>query len=116
MPTLWFRNNWSWGHGDYKPQLKSNEKGQIEIHHESLSPIKLYARNQKSVALFCNNESNPAVVPGASEEPKYYKDGINNFLIHKDENAVNTKKKERKQAFLLKQKLKVAKVRLLISV
>ena len=101
LPTLWFRNNWSWGYGDYKPQLKSKEKGQIEIHHESLSPIKLYARDQNSDALFCNNESNPAVISGASEEPKYYKDGINNFLIHKDENAVNSDKEGTKASFLV---------------
>lgn len=101
IPTLWFRNNWSWGYGDYKPQLKSSANGEIEIHHESLPIIKLYSRDKNAEAFFCNNESNPAVVPSASHEPKYYKDGINNFLIHNNQDAVNPKKSGTKASFII---------------
>ena len=101
LPTIWFRNNWSWGYGDYKPQLKSSASGDIEIHHESLPVIKLYSRDQNTEALFCNNESNPAVVSGASSEPKYYKDGINNFIIHDDLDAVNPEKSGTKACLVI---------------
>ena len=101
LPTLWFRNNWSWGYGDYEPQLKSSANGEIEIHHESLPIIKLYSRDQNAEAFFCNNESNPAVVSGASDEPKFYKDGLNNFLIHQDQDAVNPDKSGTKAAFII---------------
>ena len=101
IPTLWFRNNWSWGYGDYKPQLKSSANGEIEIHHESLPIIKLYSRDKNAEAFFCNNESNPAVVPSASHEPKYYKDGINNFLIHNNQDAVNPEKSGTKASFII---------------
>ena len=101
IPTLWFRNNWSWGYGDYKPQLKSSANGEIEIHHESLPIITLYSRDKNAEAFFCNNESNPAVVPSASHEPKYYKDGINNFLIHNNQDAVNPKKSGTKASFII---------------
>lgn len=101
IPTLWFRNNWSWGYGDYKPQLKSSANGEIEIHHESLPIIKLYSRDKNAEAFFCNNESNPAVVPSASHEPQYYKDGINNFLIHNNQDAVNPEKSGTKASFII---------------
>lgn len=101
LPTLWFRNNWSWGYGDYEPQLKSSADGDIEIHHESLPVIKLYARDENTEVLFCNNESNPAIISGASSEPKFYKDGINNFLVHEEQSAVNPDKVGTKACFVI---------------
>lgn len=101
LPTLWFRNNWSWGYGDYIPQLKSSASGEIEIHHESLPIIKLYSRQENTETVFCNNESNPAVVNGANADAKYFKDGINNFVVHGIQTSVNPEKVGTKASFML---------------
>ena len=46
LPTLWYRNNWAWGNGSYRPELRSSRDGIIDIGHESICMKKLYARNQ----------------------------------------------------------------------
>jgi hypothetical protein len=101
LPTLWYRNNWSWGYGNYEPQLKSSVKGIIDIEHDSLAIKKLYARDQETAAIFCNNETNSEKLYGSISKSKYFKDGINNFLVHNDKNAINEEKEGTKAAFLV---------------
>ena len=101
MPTLWFRNNWSWGYGNYIPQLRSSKNGLIDIDHESLPLNKLYARDQNTRAVFCNNESNPAKISDSNSEAQFFKDGINDFLIHNDEAAINPEQSGTKASFLI---------------
>src|SRR5512135_3719353 len=36
LPTLWFRNTWSWGEGDAKPSLRAAGSGTIQASHEEL--------------------------------------------------------------------------------
>lgn len=102
MPTVWFRNNWNWGYGTYKPNLKSTAEGIIEIDHETIDLKRLYARNPNTKALFCENESNPEIVKDAKNSAKFYKDGINNFLVHGLENAVNPEQNGTKASFIVK--------------
>lgn len=101
LPTLWFRNNWRWGYGTYIPKLKSSVNGIIDIEHDSIPMKKLYARNQNTTALFCNNETNPQVIPNIETDAEYYKDGINNFLVKDDEDAINREKFGTKASFYI---------------
>ena len=101
LPTVWYRNNWSWGYGTYEPQLKSTQDGIIEVNHDSIAIKRLYARDAKTKTLFCNNETNSQKIHGVSSEAKFFKDGINNFLVHGDENAINIEKKGTKASFLV---------------
>lgn len=105
IPTLWFRNNWAWGYGDYIPELKSSDNKTIDISHESLSLSKCYSREESAQVLFCNNESNPEKVHGASGEVKFYKDGINDYLIDGKKDKVNPDNKGTKAAFLIQTEL-----------
>ncbi|ACU08495.1 hypothetical protein FIC_02053 [Flavobacteriaceae bacterium 3519-10] len=111
LPTLWYRNNWAWGNGSYRPELRSSRDGIIDIGHESICMKKLYARNPETAALFCNNESNPAVVLGAASDAAFFKDGINNFLIHDDFNAVNPGQTGSKAAFHVKAELEAGETK-----
>ncbi|WP_027376576.1 MGH1-like glycoside hydrolase domain-containing protein [Kaistella palustris] len=101
LPTLWYRNNWSWGYGSYKPNLKSSVNGIIDIKHDTVAVKKLYARNPETSAVFCNNETNAQKIFGVASEEKYFKDGINNFLVHGEWNAINPEKEGTKAAFLV---------------
>ncbi|WP_297985581.1 glucosidase [uncultured Chryseobacterium sp.] len=101
LPTLWYRNNWSWGYGTYKPELKSTQKSVIDINHETLRMKKFYARNPESEVLFCENETNTLKIFGVPSENKFFKDGINDFLVHDDKKSVNPDKKGTKACFLI---------------
>ncbi len=105
IPTLWFRNNWAWGYGDYIPELKSSDSKTIDVSHESLSVKKCYARNENAEVIFCNNESNPEKVHDASTEGKFYKDGINDYLVSGKQDKINPNQIGTKAAFLIQTEL-----------
>src|SRR5512138_268754 len=42
LPTLWFRNTWSWGEDDRKPSLRQTEPGVIQASHHELGDYRLY--------------------------------------------------------------------------
>lgn len=101
LPTVWYRNNWKWGYNTYKPQLKACGNHQIEIVHESLPVKKLYSREKNVVNLFCDNETNTVKLYGAPEtEGLYYKDGINDFILHNSD-TVNPEKTGTKACFVI---------------
>ncbi len=87
LPTLWFRNTWSWGHDDYKPSLMSSNEGNIDILHKDLGEFTLYA-DETDMHIFCDNETNTQRLYGA-EKQGYFKDGINEYLVHGNERAIN---------------------------
>ena len=101
LPTVWYRNNWSWGHGTYEPKLKSSVKGIIDIDHDSIPMKKLYARDSNIDALFCNNQTNPEKIKGFPTDAKFFKDGINDYLVHHNENAINPNKTGTKASFYI---------------
>ncbi|MBA3649319.1 MAG: glucosidase [Chitinophagales bacterium] len=97
LPTIWFRNTWSWGYDENKPLLSSLQKGSINIAHQKLGNYFLYFDNEPSL-LFCNNDSNMQRLYGVQNDPGFFKDGINNYLIHNDAVAVNPKMEGTKAA------------------
>ena len=101
LPTLWFRNNWNWGYGNYIPNLRSTQNGKIDIEHDSLAIKKLYSRNADYKAIFCNNESNPSIINDSKSSSNYFKDGINNYLVHGEQSAINPEKIGTKASFLV---------------
>src|SRR5262249_51810875 len=63
LPTLWFRNTWSWGDAGPKPELRL-EGGAIVAEHDVLGRRVLTADGSPE-ALFCENETNVARLWGA---------------------------------------------------
>lgn len=101
LPTLWFRNNWRWSNGDYIPKLSSSSNGTIDIDHDSLLMKKLYARNPAFGTLFCDNETNQEKINGQPSELNFFKDGINDYLLHHNHNSVNHEKFGTKASFFI---------------
>ncbi|MCW3110989.1 MAG: glucosidase, partial [Segetibacter sp.] len=89
LPQLWFRNTWSWGYDNYKPILKSSNDEDVLIDHETLGLFTLHIENKTSL-LFCDNETNLKRLYGVDNKNAFVKDGINEFIIHGNEKAVNT--------------------------
>jgi len=97
LPTLWFRNTWSWQGGGSKPVLRSVKGGThriIHAHHtdplfqESLDDSYLYCEGTGPL-LFTENETNYAKLFGSENRSPYVKDGIHNYIVHGQKDAVN---------------------------
>ena len=87
LPTVWFRNTWSWGPDDYKPQMMSSNQGNVTIEHRDLGEYELYS-DETDIHLFCDNETNIPRLYGG-EKSGYFKDGVQEFLLHGHQQAIN---------------------------
>ena len=88
LPTTWFRNTWSWGYDSYQPQMTSTNSGNIFISHKHAGEFILHLENQPPL-LFCDNETNVEKLYGTPHTTGFYKDGINDRLVHGKLPAVN---------------------------
>jgi Glycosyl hydrolase family 63 C-terminal domain len=90
LPTLWFRNIWSWGYEDLaeKPVLKGVSKQAVDIEHKIVGKYKLYIEEADEL-LFCENETNHKRLFGKPNENETTKDGINDYIVHGQKNAVS---------------------------
>jgi hypothetical protein len=98
LPTLWFRNNWaSWVVSpSEKPMLKQIEgpagTRAIAAAHPVLGEYFLYCEG-KAPLLFTENETNHARLGlDYPDTGPYLKDGINNYVVHGQQGAVNPEK------------------------
>lgn len=89
LPTLWFRNTWaSWSEGTPRPALKKINDRAIEANHHELGSFLLFC-DQDIGMLFTENETNNQRIFGSLNASPYVKDGINNYVVDRQENAVN---------------------------
>jgi len=92
LPTLWFRNTWSWGRDDRRPRLARGPDlpglTVVEAEHFYYGMRRLVAEGQPEL-LFTENETNFERLFGVGNRTPYVKDGINNYLIHGERGAVN---------------------------
>ncbi|WOC51646.1 glucosidase [Bergeyella porcorum] len=101
LPTLWFRNDWSWGYDVLKPKMSASHNGKININHEKVAMRHLYARHADTEVLFCENETNNKKLYGTeSESDGFFKDGINDYIT-KGLDTINPNRKGTKAAFLV---------------
>jgi hypothetical protein len=80
LPTLWFRNTWSWGIDDTKPEIRL-ENGTLVAEHATLGTRFLSASGSPE-PLFCDNETNNERLFGAANSTSFPKDGINDHVVH----------------------------------
>jgi hypothetical protein len=97
LPTLWFRNTWSWSHGGSKPLLRSLEDEKhrvIHAHHtdplfqESLPDYTLTCEGEP-VLLFTENETNHERLFGTPNDSPYVKDAFHDLLVNGRTGVVN---------------------------
>ncbi|MGF7072479.1 MGH1-like glycoside hydrolase domain-containing protein [Mucilaginibacter sp. 3215] len=89
MPTLWFRNTWAWGYDSRKPDLCASSDKVISIFHKDLGQMWLHTEGEAQL-LFCDNETNSRKLYNYDDGRKYYKDGINDYIV-RGENTVTPK-------------------------
>jgi len=101
LPTLWFRNTWapdSAPNSKDKPWLESSSAGGsvIAAHHPELGEYLLLCDGQPQL-LFTENETNLRRFSDA-EWKGYAKDGFDQYLIHREESAINPYREGTKSA------------------
>jgi len=92
LPTLWFRNTWSWHENTSKPLLEQRDapSGSVMIaaSHPDMGVRYLYGEGSVPV-LFTENETNTERLLGVPNRTPYVKDGINEYLVHGRSGKVN---------------------------
>jgi hypothetical protein len=94
LPTLWFRNTWSWHDGAVKPSLRLDAAapaGAAIVRSsplQELAEMRLYAESPREV-LFTENETNNRRLFGSDNASPYTKDAFHRYLIDGDRSAVN---------------------------
>ena len=88
LPTLWFRNTWSWGGDDRKPGLREAAPGLIEATHHDLGPYCLDCDGLPEL-LFTENESNARRLWNQPSASPYVKDAFHSYVISGQRDAVN---------------------------
>jgi hypothetical protein len=96
LPTLWFRNKWSWhGQGD-RPTLEelpgTVALSVVKAVKPNVGERYLYCEGQTPL-LFTENETNTQRIFGVPNRTPYVKDGINNYVVDGQAGAVNPEKK-----------------------
>ena len=101
LPTLWYRNQWSWQAAADRPALEqiSSSKGYcvVKTSDAKLGERYFYCEGGASL-LFTENETNTQRIFGVPNRTPYVKDGINNAIVHGREEAVNPARKGTKLA------------------
>ena len=93
LPTLWFRNTWSWGRDKEHPRLRAEPPPQgaqwaVRAEHADLGTYYLYGA-QPATSLFTENESNVARLWGSPNAHLYVKDAFHRRVVEGEEGAVN---------------------------
>ncbi len=99
LPTLWFRNTWSWGYekspmGEVaeKPQMKQIQgltgAAAATAQHSATGTYTLYAEAAEEL-IFTENDTNAKRFPDIPGNHQFSKDAFHRFLVHNEKDAVN---------------------------
>jgi Mannosyl oligosaccharide glucosidase. len=100
LPTLWFRNTWSWDRDAPRPTLYAAGQDVIAAEHARLGTYRLYCDGPEPTRLlFTENETNERRLFGAPNPTPYVKDGIHEAVVGGNADAVNPEQVGTRAAF-----------------
>ena len=91
LPTVWFRNTWSWGSSRRRPELHQARRAPdpvIELNHDQPGNRWLHCEGSPEL-LFTENETNALRLWGIDNSTPYVKDSFNDYIVHGTPEAVN---------------------------
>jgi len=101
LPSLWFRNTWSWGKDDRRPAIRKTTGPAnchcVEVEHWQYSKRWLLCADQPQL-LFTENQTNYERIFNAKSPSPFVKDAFHEYLIHKNQAAVNPQQTGTKMA------------------
>ncbi|HEX9660717.1 MAG TPA: glucosidase [Candidatus Binatia bacterium] len=92
LPTIWFRNTWSWDLDARRPRVSRDETTEIaalKISHQYYGNRWLYCEGGPEL-LFTENETNQQRLFGVENSSSHVKDGINDYIVHGAKEAVRS--------------------------
>ncbi len=93
LPTVWFRNTWSWGEHPEKPMLKRigdvKNASVVELSHKYYGHRWLFCQGAPEL-LFTENETNPLRLY-RRPTPGYFKDAFHDYVVHNNQKVINPK-------------------------
>jgi hypothetical protein len=92
IPQVWFRNTWSFGESTIHPRLEQGRGDFINLTHAHVGSYALYYEHGGE-ALFCDNERNGKILYNLPSKGKFFKDGLERFIVEGERDAVNPLKK-----------------------
>jgi len=120
LPTVWFRNTWSWGSSRRRPELHQARLAPdpvIELNHDQPGNRWLHCEGSPEL-LFTENETNARRLWGIDNGTPYVKDSFNDYIVSGTHEAVNPRPAGTKAAAHYKLTLgagEIAVVRLRLS-
>ncbi|TMC50623.1 MAG: glucosidase [Chloroflexi bacterium] len=79
LPTVWFRNTWSWAPGSTRPLLHA-DRATLVADHPAIGR-RVLCSDGDGVPLICDNDTNTQRLWGVTSATPYAKDGINDHLL-----------------------------------
>jgi len=101
LPSLWFRNTWSWGKDDRRPTMRKArelENSQcVEMQHWQYGKRWLLCAGQPQL-LFTENQTNYERIFATKNPTPFVNDAFHEYLIHKNQAAINPQQTGTKMA------------------
>jgi len=104
LPTVWFRDTWSWGPDGARPGLSLAAPDIIAASHPQLGQRFLQAEDA-SALLFTENESNTERLANTPNRTPYVKDAFHNYVVRGQLAAVNPAQTGTKAAAYYRRKI-----------
>jgi len=107
VPTLWFRNSWSWGRTGEgytgRPSIALSDSTTLATTHDTLEPFVLSIDptgfSTPPQPLFTENETNIERIFGSPMSTPYVKDSFHEYVVHGRTDRVNPQLTGSKAAF-----------------
>ncbi len=92
LPSLWFRNDWTWNPGQAKPHLRATESvhgaAVVRAERSDLGSFHWYCEGRPEL-LFTENETNNNRLFEGDNPTPHVKDGFHEYLIDRKQEAIN---------------------------
>ncbi len=92
LPTIWFRNTWSWGGGEAKPDLAGVGPDSVLLRDGKYGAMRLECQSGGQL-LFTENETNTRRLYGHGNGQTFSKDAFHDFFLHRRQDAVNPERR-----------------------
>jgi hypothetical protein len=114
LPTLWFRNTWSWGFTEEppdKPVLRTVNAQQIQATHPKLGQFLFTMDGGNTELLFTENATNTERLWQWAGKNRFYKDAFHRYLINGEKTAINPNNQGTKACAVYRMSLKGGEAR-----
>jgi hypothetical protein len=88
LPTVWFRNTWSWDPPQNRPQIAASGDTEVTTTHPQLGAFQFVWEDAPDL-LFTDNITNAKRLFGVPDESPFVKDAFHQFVVHGDTRAIN---------------------------